>query len=57
MSCTCTECGVQVRIVTIGWPDPDVVVGGHCVIGAGKPGAPPAMLCPGSYEPIEKETL
>ncbi len=55
----CPECGKAIRIVALGWPRPDRVIGSHCVDDPSKPGAPPAMLCPGSFEPefdsIEEE--
>ncbi len=47
----CPECGKAVRIIVPGWPYPDRVIGGHCVGDPSKPGAPPAMLCSGSFEP------
>ena len=55
----CPECGKAIRIVALGQPRPDRVIGSHCVDDPSKPGAPPAMLCPGSFEPefdsIDKE--
>lgn len=49
----CPICQQPVRIVALGWPPAEPVIGGHCVPDPSIPGAPPAMLCPGAYEPAD----